>query len=43
MEERANGQRFERIDDVISVAEIEAISKGYQRVAGYDKETVAGR
>lgn len=43
VEQRAGGQRFERIEDIISAAEIEAISKGYQRIAGYDRETVASK
>lgn len=40
VEDRTGGERFGRIEDVISVAEIHEISHGYQRVAGYDKESV---
>lgn len=43
VEDRTNGQRFDRLEDVISLAEIEEISHGYQRLAGYDKETVSRR
>jgi 2-polyprenyl-6-methoxyphenol hydroxylase-like FAD-dependent oxidoreductase len=41
VEERTDGGRFDRIGDVISREEIEAISHRYQVVAGYDPETVA--
>lgn len=41
VEERTNGERFESLDEVISVEEMREISLGYQRVAGYDRETVA--
>lgn len=43
VEERLDGGTFERIEDVISAEEIEAVLHGYQRVAGYDRETVARR
>lgn len=43
VESRTGGRAFERIEDVVSTEEIEAISKGYQRVAGYDQETVASK
>jgi 2-polyprenyl-6-methoxyphenol hydroxylase-like FAD-dependent oxidoreductase len=43
VEERTNGERFDSLDDVISLEEIQAISHGYQRVAGYDRETIAGK
>ncbi|GAA4392275.1 flavin-dependent oxidoreductase [Tsukamurella soli] len=43
VERRTGGGTFERIDDVISTAEIEAFTKGYQVVAGYDLETVANK
>ena len=40
VEERApNG--FERLEDVISQAELEAVSTQYKRVAGFDKAAVA--
>ena len=31
---------FEKIEDVISVEEMEAITQRYKTVAGYDKKTV---
>jgi len=37
---RSGGQRFERIDDVISKAELQAISDRYKKVAGFDRETL---
>jgi 2-polyprenyl-6-methoxyphenol hydroxylase-like FAD-dependent oxidoreductase len=43
VEERTGGERFDRVEDVISVEEIHAITHGYQKVAGYDRETVARR
>ncbi|MGO4247571.1 flavin-dependent oxidoreductase [Paenarthrobacter sp. RAF54_2] len=43
VEQRTNGERFESLDEVISLEEIQEISLGYQRVAGYDKETIAGK
>lgn len=43
VESRTGGRPFERIEEVVSIEEIEAISKGYQRVAGYDQETVASK
>ena len=36
--QRSGGQRFERIDDVISPAELQAISDRYKKVAGFDRE-----
>jgi hypothetical protein len=36
VEERTGGKRFERIEDVISDAELQAISQGYASIAGYD-------
>jgi 2-polyprenyl-6-methoxyphenol hydroxylase-like FAD-dependent oxidoreductase len=41
--ERSRGQRFERIEDVISIAELEAISERYKKVAGFDRETLRTR
>ncbi|GAA0935216.1 flavin-dependent oxidoreductase [Pseudonocardia zijingensis] len=41
VEQRTNGEPYERLEDVISLEELQAISLGYQRVAGYDRETVA--
>ncbi len=43
VEERTGGGTFDRIEDVISREEIEAISKGYQKVAGYDTDTVSSK
>jgi 2-polyprenyl-6-methoxyphenol hydroxylase-like FAD-dependent oxidoreductase len=40
---RSGGQRFERIDDVISKAELQAISDRYKKVAGFDRETLKSR
>jgi 2-polyprenyl-6-methoxyphenol hydroxylase-like FAD-dependent oxidoreductase len=41
--QRTGDKPFRNIDDVISKSEIMAISDGYKRVAGYDKETVRGK
>ena len=41
--QRTGDKPFENIDDVISKAEIMAISDGYKRVAGYDKESLRGK
>jgi 5-methylphenazine-1-carboxylate 1-monooxygenase len=41
VEDRTNGAKFDRLEDVISMEEIMEISHGYQRLAGYDKETVS--
>lgn len=41
--ERSGGQRFERIEDVVSVAELQAISDNYKRVAGYDPVALKAR
>lgn len=43
VEQRTRGERFENLQDVISLEEIEEISHRYQRAAGYDKESVARR
>lgn len=43
VEERLDGGTFERIEDVISANEIEAIVKGYETVAGYDLAAVASK
>jgi 2-polyprenyl-6-methoxyphenol hydroxylase-like FAD-dependent oxidoreductase len=37
---RSGDKPFKRIEDVISLEEIRAISEGYKRIAGYDRETV---
>ncbi len=41
--QRSGGQRFERIDDVISAAELQAISDRYKKVAGFDRESLKTR
>jgi hypothetical protein len=40
---RRSAKPFRNIDDVITKAEIMAISDHYKRVAGYDHETLRGR
>ena len=39
--ERTGDRPFERIEDVIAPAELEAISRRYQQVAGYSREAVS--
>jgi 5-methylphenazine-1-carboxylate 1-monooxygenase len=39
---RSGDKPFARVEDVISRAEIEAISEGYKRVAGYSKAALKG-
>jgi 2-polyprenyl-6-methoxyphenol hydroxylase-like FAD-dependent oxidoreductase len=39
---RSGDRPFERIEDVISLAELRAMSDGYKKVAGYDRATLAG-
>lgn len=41
--QRSKGERFQRIEDVISTAELEAISERYKKVAGFDRETLRTR
>lgn len=41
--QRSGGQRFERIDDVISATELQAISDRYKKVAGFDRESLRTR
>ena len=41
--QRSGGRRFARIEDVISTAELEAISERYKKVAGFDRETLKTR
>ena len=38
--QRTGDKPFKNIDDVISKAEIMAISDGYKKVAGYDRESL---
>jgi 2-polyprenyl-6-methoxyphenol hydroxylase-like FAD-dependent oxidoreductase len=40
---RSGGRRFERIEDVISPAELQAILDRYSKVAGFDRETLRTR
>jgi 2-polyprenyl-6-methoxyphenol hydroxylase-like FAD-dependent oxidoreductase len=40
---RSGDQPFERIEDVISLDALRAMSEGYKKVAGYDQATLAGR
>jgi hypothetical protein len=40
---RSGGHRFERIEDVISPAELQAILDRYSKVAGFDRETLRTR
>ncbi len=41
--QRSGGNRFERIEDVISTAELQGISDRYKKVAGFDRETLKAR
>lgn len=41
--QRTGDQPFARIEDVISAAELAALSGNYQRIAGYARETLASR
>lgn len=41
--QRSGGRRFERIDDVISATELQAISDRYKKVAGFDRESLRMR
>lgn len=41
VEQRTGGKPFEKIEDVISIEEITNIHQEYQRLAGFDKESVA--
>jgi hypothetical protein len=41
--ERTGDQPFENIDAVISRAELVALTDSYKKVAGYDRERLAGR
>jgi 2-polyprenyl-6-methoxyphenol hydroxylase-like FAD-dependent oxidoreductase len=40
---RSGGQRFDKIEDVIPIAELEAILDRYKKVAGFDRETLRTR
>jgi 2-polyprenyl-6-methoxyphenol hydroxylase-like FAD-dependent oxidoreductase len=41
--ERSGGKRFRNIEDVVPVAELQAISDNYKRVAGYDPVALKAR
>ncbi|MBV8393360.1 MAG: flavin-dependent oxidoreductase [Alphaproteobacteria bacterium] len=41
--QRSGGKRFERIEDVISRGELDAIADNYKKVAGFDRETLRTR
>ena len=41
--ERSGGKRFGQIEDVVSTAELQAISDNYKRVAGYDPVALKAR
>jgi 2-polyprenyl-6-methoxyphenol hydroxylase-like FAD-dependent oxidoreductase len=40
---RSGGRRFEKIEDIISPAELQAILDRYKQVAGFDRETLRTR
>ena len=41
--QRSKGERFARIEDVISASELETISDRYKKIAGFDRETLRSR
>jgi 2-polyprenyl-6-methoxyphenol hydroxylase-like FAD-dependent oxidoreductase len=41
--QRSKGERFSRIEDVISAEELQAMSDHYKKVAGFDVETLKNR
>jgi len=41
--ERTGGRRFDRLEDIVSQAELQAISDNYKRVAGYDPALLKAR
>jgi 2-polyprenyl-6-methoxyphenol hydroxylase-like FAD-dependent oxidoreductase len=41
--QRSGGRRFERIEEIVSSAELQAISDNYKRVAGYDPAQLKAR
>jgi 2-polyprenyl-6-methoxyphenol hydroxylase-like FAD-dependent oxidoreductase len=41
--ERSGDRPFERLEDLVSVEELAAITDGYKRVAGFDKETLRAK
>jgi 5-methylphenazine-1-carboxylate 1-monooxygenase len=40
---RSGGKRFDRIEDLVPTAELEAILERYKRVSGFDRETLRTR
>ena len=42
VEERAS-DGYERIEDVLSIEELENAASGYKRLAGFDRETLNNR
>jgi 2-polyprenyl-6-methoxyphenol hydroxylase-like FAD-dependent oxidoreductase len=43
VEQRANKQKFDRLEDVISREELMAISQNYQQVAGWDRASLKAK
>ena len=41
--DRSGGKRFDRIEDLIPMAELEAILERYKKVSGFDRETLRTR
>ena len=41
--ERSGGRPFRRIDDLISTAELAAITDDYKRVAGFDRASLSAK
>ncbi len=41
--ERSGGKRFDRLEDIVTRAELQAISDNYKRVAGYDPAALKAR
>ncbi|VWX58823.1 5-methylphenazine-1-carboxylate 1-monooxygenase [Burkholderiales bacterium 8X] len=41
--ERSGGKRFDRLEDIVTMAELQAISDNYKRVAGYDPAALKAR
>ncbi|RZL87082.1 MAG: flavin-dependent oxidoreductase [Variovorax sp.] len=41
--ERSGGKRFERLEDIVTQAELQAISDNYKRIAGYDPAALKAR
>ena len=41
--QRSGGRRFERVEDVISQAELAAISDRYKKIAGFDRDSLRTR